>query len=196
MHVIEDIQFTVYFWLCLSVFGICVCLLEMVSRSANGAKGASPVSDVEISIISLRKTLAAQKQTIEDLIQEKAVLKFDLVEEIKALTAENKALKKENGGGATKNKIATLKHNITVFASELSRTKDELCQTEYELVQTQDEKGHLKAALANAKAIIEIYEAKMGPLGINPVANVFIPAGASCTASASRDAIPFSWGDT
>ena len=38
---IEDIQFTVCFWLCLSVFGICVCLLEMASvKSAKGAKGA------------------------------------------------------------------------------------------------------------------------------------------------------------
>lgn len=178
----------------------------MAGRGANGANGASPVSDVEIS---LRKTLAAQKQTIEGLIREKAEMKADLVEEIKALTIEIEALKKENCGGATKKdftltkQIAILKHNAAASASELSRTKSELAQADYELSQADavieqinDTNGHLKAELAKAQAIIALYEAKMGPLGINPVANVFIPAGASCTAPASRDAIPYSWGDT
>ena len=150
LRVIEDIQFTVYFCLCLSVFGICVCLLEMAGRGAKGAKGAKTYSVEEVHSM-IKPYQEALDEADADIAQLKA---------------------------------------------ELAQAKDEFEEIEDEVDHINDVNGHLKAELAKAQAIIAMYEAKMGPLGINPVANVFIPGGASCTAPASRDAIPFSWGDT
>lgn len=137
----------------------------MAGRSANGANGASTVSDLESR---LRRTLAAQKQTIEELTQEKVMIRADLGGEIRALTAEIKAINQEIGGGATKNdftsknQIAILKHEVAVSASELSRAEEELYKTEQCLFQTQDENGHLKVLLVEANVRIALYEAKMG----------------------------------
>ena len=54
LHVIEDIRFTVCFWLCLSVFEICVCLLEMAKEMS--------LDDKLIAV--LMEQVAAQKGQI------------------------------------------------------------------------------------------------------------------------------------
>lgn len=70
LHVIEDIRFTVCFWLCLSVFEICVCLLEMASvKSANEIALEAKVAEHEnyiarlISIARGRSILLAEANT-------------------------------------------------------------------------------------------------------------------------------------
>lgn len=84
--------------------------------------------------------------------------------------------------------IARLKDKLDQAKDEFAQVEDEFEQSEAELEDLKDVNGHLKAELVKAQAIIAAYHAMMRPLGINPVANEFIPSGASCTASASDSA--------